>query len=457
MEDLEKAAKEQGVSFEDFKANIRNQIITQEVMRDQVGRKIAPTPGEIQRYFEAHKQEYAQPESVKLGEILISTGSQPGDAQKLADAKAKAEDIEARLRAGGDFNQLARSFSEGTTAGEGGDLGQYKRGQLNPVFEEKTFALKTGEVTDPILTKQGYVILKVLQHIPGGVPAQKDVENDVEQNYFEAKAGPAMRQYLGELRDEAAIYTKPGYEDSAATAAEKHPSITFSAYTPPTAKKKRKVERTRFRETTHGFRQKSAAAPAAAPEEAAAKPQKPSKKATKAEEASMKPGKKEKIRFGKAPQETLPKAPSSQTEDAGAGEQQVAANANTEPDNPLESNPKPEKKSRFSDRARLPKQPKPKGPQLDPEAPAAADAAEVADREAQSGALGLGGNQTPGKKKKKNTTTGDKTRLSDQKKPADKEDTGDKPLGAAPQSTQQAPNGTTPVPPQSGLPTVPPQ
>ena len=71
MEDLEKAAKDQGVSFEDFKANIRNQIVTQEVMRDQVGRKIAPTPGEIQRYFEAHKQEYAQPESVKLGEILI--------------------------------------------------------------------------------------------------------------------------------------------------------------------------------------------------------------------------------------------------------------------------------------------------------------------------------------------------------------------------------------------------
>jgi peptidyl-prolyl cis-trans isomerase SurA len=456
MEDLEKAAKEQGISFEDFKANIRNQIITQEVMRDQVGRKIAPTPGEVQRYFEAHKQEYAQPESVKLGEILISTGSQPADEKKLAEAKAKADDIEGRLRAGGDFSQLARSFSEGTTAAAGGDLGQYKRGQLNSVFEEKTFALKTGEVTDPILTKQGYVILKVLQHIPGGIPQQKDVENDVEQNYFEAKAGPAMRQYLGELRDEAAIYIKPGYEDSAATAAEKHPSITFSAYTPPTTKKKRKVERTRFRETTHGFRQKSAQAQAPAVEATPAKKEKASKKDETAE-ASMKPGKKEKIRFGKAPQETLPKAPSSQTEDAGAGDQ-VAASASPEPDNPLESNPKPEKKTRFSDRARLPKQPKPKGPQLDPEAPAPADAAEVADRQAQSGPLGLGGNQTPGKKKKKSTTTGDKTRLSDKKKAESTEDTGDKPLGAAPaQPTQQAPNGTTPVPPQSGLPTVPPQ
>jgi peptidyl-prolyl cis-trans isomerase SurA len=461
MEDLEKAAKEQGVSFEDFKANIRNQIITQQVMRDQVGRRIAPTPGEVQRYFEAHKQEYAQPESVKLGEILVSTGTQPDDEKKLADAKAKADDIEARLHAGGDFAQLAKSFSDGTTAAAGGDLGQYKKGQLDPLFEQKTFGLKTGEVTEPIRTKQGYVILKVIEHFPGGVPDQKDVENDVEQNYFEAKAGPAMRQYLAQLRDEAAIYIKPGYEDSAATPAEKHPSITFSAYTPPSTKKKRKVERTRFRETTHGFRQKSAAAPASDQATAAA-PAKPAKASKKkgTEQASMKPGKKEKIRFGKAPQETLPKAPSSQTEDAGAGDQQVAANAAAEPDNPLESNPKPEKKTRFSDRSRLPKTPKAKGPQLDPQAPAAADASEVADRAAQSGPLGLGGNQTPTKKKKKNTTTGDKTRLSDKKKGSDNpEDTGDKPLGNAPQQPvqQQAPNGTTPAPPQPGVPTVPPQ
>jgi peptidyl-prolyl cis-trans isomerase SurA len=456
MEDLEKAAKEQGVSFEDFKANIRNQIITQEVMRDQVGRKIAPTPGEVQRYFEAHKQDYAQPESVKLGEILISTGTQPDDPQKLAEAKAKADDIEARLHAGGDFSQLARSFSEGTTATEGGDLGQYKRGQLDKLFEDKTFGLKTGDVTEPIRTKQGFVILKVIQHVPGGVPELKDVENDVEQNYFEAKAGPAMREYLGQLRDESAIYIKQGYEDSAATASEKHPSITFSAYTPPAPKKKRKVERTRFRETTHTFRQKSALATAAGQSTATATAASPATASTTSKnttQASMKPGKKEKIRFGKAPQETLPQAPSNQTEDAGAKEQ-VAANA--EPNNPLENNTKPEKKSRFSDRAKLPKQPKPKGPQLDPEAPPPADAAEVADRQAQSGPLGLGGDQTPSKKKKKAaTTTGDKTRLSDKKKTDQTEDTGDKPLGNA--TPQQAPNGTAPAPPQPGVPTTPPQ
>ena len=444
MEDLEKAAKDQGVSFEDFKANIRNQIVTQEVMRDQVGRKIAPTPGEIQRYFEAHKQEYAQPESVKLGEILISTGPNPDDQQKLAEAKAKADDIMNRLRAGGDFAQLARSFSDGTTAAQGGDLGQYKRGQLDKVFEEKTFALKKGEYTEPIRTRQGYVILKVNDHVAGGVPQLKDVEGDVEQNYFMSKMEPAMREYQAKMRDEAAIYIKPGYEDSAATAAERHPSITFSAYTPPASKKKKKVERTRYRETTHGYRQKSPA-PAVAPETAAtaatattatASSAKSSSKSKTTAQASMKPGKKEKIRYGKAPQETLPSTPAGVTEDAGAG--QVAANA-AEPDNPLESSPKPEKKTRYSDRAKQPKEHKQKAtPQTQALTAPAPDAAEVADTQAQAGPLGLGGNTTPTKKKKKATTTGDKTRLSD-KKNAPKEETGNQPLGTAPQQPTPAP------------------
>ena len=117
-----------------------------------MGRKINVTPGEVQRYFEEHKQEYAQPESVKLAEILVSTGtprqrrSGADDPQKVAEAQAKANDIEAKLHAGADFAQLARSSSEGTTAAEGGDLGTYKRGQLDPVFEEATFPLKAGDV-----------------------------------------------------------------------------------------------------------------------------------------------------------------------------------------------------------------------------------------------------------------------------------------------------------------------
>jgi peptidyl-prolyl cis-trans isomerase SurA len=449
LEDLEKSAREQGVSYEDFKANIRNGIITQEVMRNEVGSRISATPGEVQRYFEAHKQEYAQPESVRLSEILISTGTpapsatEPGgeqsaDAQTLEAAKRKADDIEAKLFAGGDFSQLARNLSDGPTASEGGDLGQFRRGALAKVLEDKTFALKAGQFTEPIRTKQGFVILKVVQHIPGGVPEFKDVQQDVEQNFYMSRMEPAMRDYLTKMREQAYIDLRPGYTDSGASPNETKP--IYSAYTPPAPKKKKKVERTRFRETTRTFRQKSpqAVAPveqAAAPEVATKKTKK--KQAGGTEQASMKPGKKEKIRYGKAPQETLPKAAATQTEDAGAV-QQVAANTAPEPENPLDNSANGQKKTRLSDRAKVAKQPKAKTPKKDALAPEPPDAAEVADRQTQAGPLGLAGD-TASKKKKKSTTTGDKTRLSDKnKKPVDQ---------TPPQGASETPQTPTPQPP----------
>jgi peptidyl-prolyl cis-trans isomerase SurA len=452
IEDLEKAAREQGVSFEDFKANIRNGLITQLVMRQEVGRRVQFTPGEAQRYFEQHKQEYAQQESVSLAEILVSTGTpapsatipggaQPDDPAVLAAAQAKANDIEAKLRAGGDFSQLARSFSDGPTAASGGDLGQFRRGALAKVLEDKTFALKAGQYTEPIRTRQGFVILKVIEHVPGGIPPYKDVEQQVEENFYMARMEPAMRAYLTTMREQAFIDIKPGYSDTGASVKETKP--VFSAYTPPVPKKKKKVERTRFRESTHSFRQKATpvasteAPPAEKAPAATAKPAKAkkTKKGAAVDQASMKPGKKEKIRLGQAPTKTLPSAPESKTEDAGGGEGTQTASSGQEPVNPLVP-VAPTKKTRYSDRALEAKQQKVKGkgPTVDAQAPPAPDAAEVADRQTQAGPLGLAGD-TSNKKKKSATTTGDKTRLSKKKKtPA--QETGDTPLGPAPQQKQ---------------------
>jgi|HubBroStandDraft_6_1064221.scaffolds.fasta_scaffold31428_2 peptidyl-prolyl cis-trans isomerase SurA len=455
MEDLEKAAQEQGYSYEDFKANIRNQIITQEVMRQEVGRRVSITPGEVQRYFEEHKQDYVQPESVRLSEILISTGTAAptpeggvqDDPAKVAAAKAKADDVEVKLKAGGDFSQLARSSSDGPTAAQGGDLGQFRRGALAKVLEDATFSLKSGEFTEPIRTKQGYVILKVVQHTPGGVPEFKDVEQDVEQTFYEARMMPAMRDYLTKMREDAYVEIKTGYADTGASGNQRVLPISYASYTPPSPKKKKKVERTRFRETTHTFRQKSSPAPLPANTTVTVTATTPPA-TTPAATASMKPGKKEKIRYGQAPTKTLPSGPETPTEDAGAVAQ------NNEPANPLEPAPAPEKKTRYSDRAKQPKDSKGKGAKADPLAPAAPDAAEVADRQTQSAPLGLSGDTASKKKKKNSTTTGDKTRLSDKKqteseqKPA--ETPAPTPIPAVPgaPAPSQAPPQTPPPAPQ---------
>jgi peptidyl-prolyl cis-trans isomerase SurA len=150
----------------------------------------------------------------------------------------------------------------------------------------------------------------------------------------------------------------------------------------------------------------------------------------------MKPGKKEKIRLGRAPTKTLPSAPQNKIEDAGGGAAPETASSMPEPVNPLEVSNKPTHKVRYSARAKEAKQAKHdkgKGPKPDALAAAAPDAAEVADRQTQAGPLGLAGD-TSKKKKHKSTTTGDKTRLTDKKKnetPAP--DAGDVPLGPAPQ------------------------
>jgi peptidyl-prolyl cis-trans isomerase SurA len=443
MEDLEKAAKDQGYSFEDFKANIRNQIVTQEVMREEVGRRVQITPGEVERYFNAHKQDYAKPEGVQLSEILVSTGPDPDDKAKTDAGKAKADEIEAKLHGGGDFSQLAKSFSEGTTAADGGAFGTFHRGELAKVFEDSTFNLKPGEWTEPIRTKQGYVIFKVDQHLPGGVPAYKDVEQDVEQNLYESRMMPAMRDYLTQMREESYIDLKPGYVDSGASPKQVKP--VYSAYTPPTTKKKAKVERTRFRETTHTFRQKSGELPAAPSPAPAPKATTVSKNDASA--ATEKPGKKEKIRYGQAPSKTLPNAASSATEDAGAGSGATAANAAAEPVNPLDTENKATQKTRYSARAKTPKTPGANGAKTNSDTPPAPDAAEVADRQAQSTPLGLNGD-TAAKKKKAKTVATDKTRYADKNK---------KPDVAAPDAggTPTAPAAQTPAPTQPPAPAAP--
>ncbi len=442
MEDLEKAAREQGVSFEDFKANIRNGIITQEVMRQEVGRRVQFTPGEAQRYYEQHKTEYSQQESVTLSEILISTGTptpslaekgavEPDDPARIAAAKAKADEIEAKLHAGGDFAQLARSFSDGPTAAQGGDLGQFQRGKLAKVFEDQAFPLKTGQFTEPIRTKQGYVILKVVQHVQGGIPEYKDVQQQVEEAFYMSRMEPAMRGYLTKMREDAFIDIKPGYADSGASPKETKP--VFSAYTPPAPKKKKKVERVRYRETTRTFRQKSGPAgdlspavekPATQPAVAdvpatktAAQPAKGKAKQPKTQTA----GKREKVRYGQAPRETLPEsAQETKKEDAGAlPPTQVAA-----ADLPEAPQPQPKAKTRFSAHAGEVKQQKIKEKQKRAAfessiAPPPEDSAEIADRQQQAAPLGLGGSTVPEKKKKNKVTkgnAGEKTRMQDEKK-----------------------------------------
>jgi peptidyl-prolyl cis-trans isomerase SurA len=124
---------------------------------------------------------------------------------------------------------VAKKNSAGPSAGQGGDLGVFKRGTLAKELEDRTFAMKSGEVTDVIRTKQGYVILKVTDHEMAGIPPMKDVSAKIMDALYYEKLQPALRAYLTKLREEAYIKVAEGYVDSGHSANETQPVETAAA------------------------------------------------------------------------------------------------------------------------------------------------------------------------------------------------------------------------------------
>jgi peptidyl-prolyl cis-trans isomerase SurA len=222
MEDLEKAAQAQGIAIEDFKQNLKNQIITQQVISKEVGSRMSIGKEELQEFYDAHKSQMEQPEQVRLSELLISTEKKNKDAvadeaQQVAAAQAKADDLLAQIRKGAAFDEIAKKNSDGPTAAQGGDLGYFKRATLAKELEDKTFAMKRGEVSDVIRTKQGFVILKVTEHQQAGVPPLSQIEGRVQDAIYMQKLQPALRAYLQKLREEAYIKIAGGYVDTGAS------------------------------------------------------------------------------------------------------------------------------------------------------------------------------------------------------------------------------------------------
>ena len=260
LEELEKAAEAQGASYEDFKQNLRNQIVTQRVIGQEVGSHLAMNKDDVKKFYDQHKAEMERPEQVRLSEILIAPKTPakpaaganteakpepPSEAETeaaLAAAQAKAQDVLDQIHKGGKFADLSKKYSDGPSAKDGGDLSYFKRGTLSKELEDKVFALKAGEVTDVIRTKQGYVILQASEHQMAGIPPMKEVEPRIQDALYMQKLQPALRAFLTTLREEAFIDIKSGYLDSGASAKQTKPVETTAKETnAKTLKKKKKL------------------------------------------------------------------------------------------------------------------------------------------------------------------------------------------------------------------------
>ena len=213
MDELEKAVTSQGLNWEDFKNNIRNRILTQKVVSQEVGSHISIGESDARKYYDAHKTEFVRPEQVALREIIVNTEGKKDN--ELPDLKKKAETALKRVKDGEDFGEIAKRLSDGTTKDQGGYIGTFKRGELAKQLEEVVFKMKHNDLTDVIETKQGYLIFQVLEHYDEGEQGFEKVKNEIMDHLYNEKLEPAVREYLKTLREQSYVVIKPGYAELA--------------------------------------------------------------------------------------------------------------------------------------------------------------------------------------------------------------------------------------------------
>jgi peptidyl-prolyl cis-trans isomerase SurA len=214
LDDLEKAVESEGLSWEDYKLQFRNRLLTQEVIHREMGNRIVIGHDEVKQYYDAHQKDFVKPEQVELAEIFLDTKDKT--PQEIETIEQKANDYRNRVIKGEEFSEIAKRYSEGSTKDKGGVLGTFERGQLSKQLEDVVFKMDKGQITEVIQTKTGFEILKVIDHFQAGLQPVDKVETEIMNRIYLQKMQPQMREYLARLREESYVTVKPGFTDSAA-------------------------------------------------------------------------------------------------------------------------------------------------------------------------------------------------------------------------------------------------
>ncbi len=203
-----------GLTFEDFKQEVRNGILTQRVIGQEVYSKVSIPKADIEAYYEKNKAQFLRKERVFLREILIST--QGKDAAGMAAAEKKAKDIVVRGRKGEKFADLVRDNSDAVTAKQGGALEPFEKGLLNPALEAMIWDKPKGTITEPYKVDAGWLILRVDEHQKEGQAEIADVENEFRERLGATVMQPKVRGYLTELRANSFVEIREGFTDTGA-------------------------------------------------------------------------------------------------------------------------------------------------------------------------------------------------------------------------------------------------
>ncbi|MCM3877936.1 MAG: peptidylprolyl isomerase [Thermoanaerobaculia bacterium] len=233
-EDFQKGLAQSGLTIERLRDQLRRTVTLQRVVGREVNSKVDLSDDALRIIYEREKETWRVPEKAHLAEILVSNGDDPARAARRA---REASDL---VKGGAKFEAVVKDYSDGATRARGGDLGIVARGELTAEIDKAVFSLPVGSVSDPIGTKFGWHLVKVIEKVPVSYKPFADVKAQLLKREQETQFQKKLAEYLDKLKREAVIRVSPdGRAYYAGPVAAVAPAPTPASPSPAPPKKKR--------------------------------------------------------------------------------------------------------------------------------------------------------------------------------------------------------------------------
>jgi peptidyl-prolyl cis-trans isomerase SurA len=204
QEQFEVELRKQGMTVEDFRKRIREDLERARLIDREVRSKTVITDAQVEAYYQAHREEFQAKVRRRLQSIFLPFGPE-NSPDKERQIYAVAEQIRERVTRGADFAAMAKRYSQGPGADAGGDLGFFNEGELDPVLEQAIATLKRGEISQIVRTDNGLHIIRVAEVQTVADRPMEEVRENIRRRLLQQEINRKYAEWLKGLRDRSFV------------------------------------------------------------------------------------------------------------------------------------------------------------------------------------------------------------------------------------------------------------
>lgn len=200
---MEKTLADKGITLEEIRGQIKKSMAVEGLIKTKFEAGVTVDDSKADAFYKEHADKFKKPDAVKASHILAKCDK--NDAAGCKKAEDKIKDLRKKISDGGDFAALAKANSDCPSKEQGGDLGEFGKGQMVKPFEDAAFAMKPGDLSQPVKTDFGWHIIKVTGKTAAGVIPFAEVKDQIKNMLKNKDVSAKIRTYLEEMKKDAKI------------------------------------------------------------------------------------------------------------------------------------------------------------------------------------------------------------------------------------------------------------